>query len=93
MAGDSPTPEEREKLDEEQKANEVAEQAKLPYIWAQTIKDLDVTIPVPSNIKGRDLDVVLTKTKFKVAIKGSDPIVEVGEAILLQNRAQLSVMC
>lgn len=72
-----PTREEREKADAELKAKEAAEQATLPYKWTQTIKDLDVTAPVPGNIKGRDMDVVLTKTKIKVAVKGQAPIIEV----------------
>jgi hypothetical protein len=73
----SPTAEEREKADQELKAKEDAEQAALPYKWVQSIGDVDVTIPVPANIKGRDLDVVLTRNKLKVALKGHPPIVEV----------------
>ena len=73
----SPTPSEREKADEELKAKEAAEQATLPYKWTQTIGDLDVAVPVPANIKGRDLEVKFTKTKLKVAIKGQDPIIDV----------------
>lgn len=61
----------------EMKAKEAAEQAALPYKWTQTIKDVDVTIPISSSIKGRDLDVVLTKTKLKIAIKGQLPIIDV----------------
>lgn len=67
---------EREKADEELKAKEAAEQATLPYKWTQTIGDLDVAVPVPANIKGRDLEVKFTKTKLKVAIKGQDPIID-----------------
>jgi len=74
---DSPPPEERERLDKEAKAKEVAEQAALSYKWTQTIQDADLTATVPSNIKGRDLDVVLTKTKIKIALKGQGPIIEV----------------
>lgn len=73
----SPSPEEQEKKDVEQRAREAEEQAALPYKWTQTIGELDVTIAVPGNLKGRDLDVVLTKTKIKVAIKGQTPILEV----------------
>jgi len=73
----SPTPEQRTKADAELKAKEAAEQGALPYKWTQTIKDLDVTIQVPANIKGKDLDVVLTKTKIKVAIRGQAPFIEV----------------
>jgi HSP20 family molecular chaperone IbpA len=73
----SPTPEEREKADAELRAKEAAEQATLPYKWTQTIKDVDVTIPIDGKYKGRDLDVKLSKNALKVAIKGQDPIIDV----------------
>lgn len=67
----------RELEEKERKARELAEQSQLPYKWTQTIRDVDVSAPIPANIKGRDMEVVLTKTKLKVAIKGQDPIIEV----------------
>lgn len=73
----SPTPEERKKLDKEAKAKELAEQAKLPYKWTQTIQDLDLTAPIPGNLKGKDLDVKITKTSLKAGIKGQGPIISV----------------
>lgn len=73
----SPTPEERERLDKEAKAREAEEQSKLPYKWTQTVGDVDLTTPIPGNIKGRDLDVKITKTGIKAAIKGQDAIIEV----------------
>jgi hypothetical protein len=73
----SPSPEEREKLDKEAKRKEEEEQSKLPYKWTQQIGDLDLTSPIPSNIKGKDLDVKITKTSIKAAIKGQDAIIEV----------------
>ncbi|KAK8165046.1 HSP20-like chaperone [Phyllosticta citrichinensis] len=72
----SPTPSERAKLDAEQRAREAAEQAQLPYKWTQTIQDVDLTIPISGNYKGRDLDVKISKTKLRVAIKGKDPIID-----------------
>lgn len=72
-----PTPEEQKKLDAELKAKEAAEQAALPYKWTQTIKDVDVTIPIDGKYKGRDLDVKLARNSLKVAIKGQDPIINV----------------
>ncbi|KAI9878009.1 MAG: hypothetical protein M1830_002167 [Pleopsidium flavum] len=72
----SPTPEEREKKDAELKAKEAEEQAALPYKWTQTIQDVDITVPVPGNIKGKDLDVVISKTKLKVGLKGQTPILD-----------------
>lgn len=73
----SPTPSEQERADAEVKAREAKEQAKLPYTWSQTIKDVDLTIPVPAETKGRDVTVELTKTRLKVALKGQDPIIDV----------------
>ena len=73
----SPPPEEREKKDAEARAREKEEQAKLPYKWTQTIGDVDITVPVAGNLKGRDLDVVVSKTKLKVAVKGQEPFIDV----------------
>jgi hypothetical protein len=68
---------ERERENQERRAREDAEQAQLPYKWTQTIRDVDVTAPIPANLKGRDMDVVLTKNKIRVAIKGQEPLIEV----------------
>jgi len=76
----SPTPEERKKADAELKAKETAEQALLPYKWTQTIKDVDIIVPVSASIKGKDLDVVITKTKLKVAVKGQAAIIDVSHS-------------
>ncbi|KAK5162972.1 uncharacterized protein LTR77_011027 [Saxophila tyrrhenica] len=72
----SPTPEERKKLDAEAKVKELEEQSKLPYKWTQQIGDLDLTAPIPGNMKGRDLDVKITKTTLKAGIKGQEPIID-----------------
>ncbi|KAL4885890.1 HSP20-like chaperone [Aspergillus karnatakaensis] len=66
----------REIEEKQRKAAEEAEQATLPYKWTQTISDLDVTIPVAGNIRGRDLDVVITKTSIKAAIKGGEVFIQ-----------------
>ena len=73
----SPTPEEQKKKDEEARAKEKEEQAKLPYKWSQTIGDVDVTVPVDGKLKGRDLVVVMKKTKLTVGVKGQPPIIDV----------------
>lgn len=67
----------REREERERKAKEDAEQAKLPYKWTQTIKDADVTIPVATTIRGRDLRVELNKTKIFVGIKGGETFIDV----------------
>ncbi|KAI4252216.1 MAG: hypothetical protein LQ352_004408 [Teloschistes flavicans] len=72
----SPTPSERERKDAEARAREKEEQAKLPYKWTQTIKDLDVTVPVAGNLRGKDIEVVMTKTKLKVAVKGQEAVID-----------------
>lgn len=70
--------EEQRKADTQLKAKEAAEQATLPYKWTQTIKDVDVTVPLPlPNLKSRDLEVILKKTEIKVAVKGSPALIEV----------------
>ncbi|KAL8888149.1 MAG: hypothetical protein Q9215_004365 [Flavoplaca cf. flavocitrina] len=73
---ESPTPSERERSDAEARAREKEEQAKLPYKWTQTIKDLDVAVPVAGNLRGKDIEVVMTKMKLKVAIKGQEPFID-----------------
>ncbi|BCS24852.1 NudC domain-containing protein [Aspergillus puulaauensis] len=74
-----PTPAElaaREVEEKQRKATEEAEQAALPYKWTQTIRDVDVTIPVPGTLKGRDLDVSLKRDSIRVAVKGQEAIIE-----------------
>lgn len=95
-----PTPAEtaaREQEEKDRKAREDAEQAQLPYKWTQTIRDVDVTIPVPGNLKGRDLDVVLAKDKIKVAVKGQEAIIEVHPSTYLpipsHNEKQELILC
>ncbi|PYI27453.1 nuclear movement protein NudC [Aspergillus indologenus CBS 114.80] len=79
MSETEPTPADLAARDAEErarKAAEEAEQARLPYKWTQTIRDVEVTIPVPGHLRGRDLDVVLTKTKIRVAVKGEEAVIE-----------------
>lgn len=73
----SPTPEEREKKDNADRAREAEEQAKLPYKWTQTIQDLDITVTVPSNLRGKDIVVEMKKGHLKVGIKGQEPVIDV----------------
>jgi hypothetical protein len=59
------------------RAQEKAEQDALPYKWTQTIEDLDITISVPGNLKGRDLVVDIKKDSITAGIKGQEPILKV----------------
>ncbi|KAI0881584.1 nuclear movement protein [Annulohypoxylon maeteangense] len=72
MADNEPTPEQEAAA----RAKEAEEQAALPYKWNQTIADLDISITVPGNLKGRDLVVDIKKLKLKAGIKGQDPIID-----------------
>jgi HSP20 family molecular chaperone IbpA len=73
----SPTPSERQKLDAEARKKEEAEQATLPYKWTQKIEDLDITIPIPGNLKSKDLIVEIKKTRIKAQVKGQEPLIDV----------------
>lgn len=62
------------------RAKEAAEQAALPYKWAQTIGDIDVTIKLgegSEKYKGKDLKVEIKKQHLTAGVKGSDPIIDV----------------
>lgn len=73
----SPSAEERREKDAEDRKREEDEQSKLPYKWTQTLNEAEVLIPIPGNLKARDLVVELKKTHLKAQIKGQDPIVDV----------------
>jgi len=73
----SPTPSERKRKDAEARAREEEEQAKLPYKWTQTLDEAEITVPIPGNLKAKDLVVELKKTHIKVGIKGQEPIIDV----------------
>ncbi|KAJ9605095.1 hypothetical protein H2200_010485 [Cladophialophora chaetospira] len=72
----SPTPSERARLDAADRARGEEEQAKLPYKWTQTLEEAEVNIPIPGNLKARDLVVELKKGHIKVQVKGQDAILD-----------------
>ena len=43
------------------------------FIWTQTLSELNVTIPIPDNTRGRNLNVTLRKTHLKVGLKSRFP--------------------
>jgi len=71
MADKEPTPAEEAAA----RAKEAEEQAALPYKWTQQIGDVDVTVEVPGNIKGKDMVVDIKKKKLVLGIKGQEPII------------------
>jgi len=46
------------------------------YSWIQTLEELTVTVPVPGNMKGKDVVVDITKTNLKVGLKNKPAILE-----------------
>eukprot|EP00934_Nitzschia_sp_Nitz4_P008038 Nitzschia sp. Nitz4//scaffold2_size372955//314903//315904//NITZ4_000462-RA/size372955-processed-gene-0.537-mRNA-1//-1//CDS//3329546895//8028//frame0 len=48
------------------------------YVWTQTLQEVSVTCPLPDNTRGRDLKVVMTKSKLSISLKGPNvtPIVD-----------------
>ena len=81
----SPTPSEKEQKDKDDRAREAEEQAKLPYKWTQTIQDLDITVAVPGNLRGKDIVVEMKRTYLKVGVKGQDPVIDVCTAPSLRS--------
>lgn len=78
---------EEKAADEAARAKEAAEQASLPYKWTQTIGDLDITVEIPGNLKAKDLNVDIKKTKIIVGIKGQEPILSV--SLFLQSSSPI----
>ncbi|KIW72255.1 hypothetical protein PV04_00462 [Phialophora macrospora] len=72
----SPTPSERARKDAEDRKREEAEQATLPYKWTQTLEEAEVSVPIPGNLKARDLIVELKKNHIKVGVKGQQAIID-----------------
>ena len=85
----SPTPSERSRTDAAAAAKEAAEQALLPYKWTQTIGDVDITVPVAANLRGRDLVVEIARERLKVAIRGQEAIIDVSVFFLFNSKTLL----
>ena len=46
------------------------------YSWGQMdIKEISINVPLPKEIRAKDLDIVWDEKKLKVAIKGKEPII------------------
>ena len=40
------------------------------YVWTQTLQELSVTVALPDNTRGRDLNVVIAKNRLRVGLRG-----------------------
>jgi len=49
----------------------------LPYVWRQTLVDLDVSVQVPKGTRSKDLVVDIKKKSLTVGFKGQEPIIKV----------------
>lgn len=46
------------------------------YSWTQTLQEVEARVKLPDGTRGRNLDVVMTKSHLKVAIKGGDVLLD-----------------
>ncbi|CAG9467008.1 unnamed protein product [Pedinophyceae sp. YPF-701] len=46
------------------------------YSWTQTLHDVTVAVPLPKGLRARDLDVRITRSQLRVAVKGGDVVVD-----------------
>ena len=76
----------REEKKEEEDEDKVKEGHVLPnkekgqtldkYSWGQMdIKEITINVPIPKEIRAKDMDIVWDEKKLKVAIKGKEPII------------------
>jgi len=71
------TPEEEEDEEDKGKIIPINNGAKFDhYEYTQTLQDLTVSFYIPEGVKAKNLDIVITAKRMKVAIKGQAPILE-----------------
>lgn len=44
------------------------------YTWTQTLKEIELSAPVPQGTRGKDLTIVISKQKLSIALKGQAPL-------------------
>ena len=44
------------------------------YTWTQTLKEVNVLVPIPSGTRGKHMDIVMKKDRLKVCVKGAEAI-------------------
>ncbi|KAJ1977664.1 hypothetical protein H4R35_002212 [Dimargaris xerosporica] len=89
---DDMTPDEREAYARQKRAEEKAEQAKLPYTWRQSLEELDLTFPVPAGTRARDVVVDIMNKRLKVALKTAASAVNGGDPTLVDGELFASII-
>ncbi|GMI11753.1 hypothetical protein TrLO_g14726 [Triparma laevis f. longispina] len=46
------------------------------YVWTQTLQELSLAVAVPPGTKGRDVNVIIGKSKLKISLKNGPTIVD-----------------
>lgn len=47
------------------------------YIWSQSDDQVTISILVPENCKGKDLDIVIEQQYVRAGVKGQEPVLKV----------------
>jgi len=47
------------------------------YSWTQTLQDVNITVPVPAGMKGKDIVCDIGSTHLKFGLRGQTPLVDV----------------
>jgi hypothetical protein len=72
MANDTKAAEEKDEA--ERTLKETLEQDALPYVWRQTLTDIDITIPAV-NVSSKQIKFVLKKSHISVTVAGVEVMV------------------
>jgi hypothetical protein len=66
--------------EEEKKSDKIAplaNGAKLDhYSWTQTLKEVDLTVPIPEGTTGKMVDIKIDSKHIRVGLKGKEPIID-----------------
>jgi hypothetical protein len=53
------------------------------YAWTQTLQDVNISVPIPTAIKGKDIICDISSSTLKFGLKNATPIVDVSITLLL----------
>jgi len=63
------------------------------YVWTQTLSELTVTVPLPDNTRGRDLNVIMNKKHLKVALLKQETAAPNSGGILVDAPLTKAIIC